>query len=301
MELRRLATGASLATLSAPSGRDISQMAWSPNNEFLDGYLEIDALVATRNEELANAQTSAVQSQKMQALGTLAAGIANDLNNLLSVIRMTNKLTLRDIQEEEAIRESARDIETAVEQGQSIVRSMLGYSRASEENEGEYSVADLVEDNVAMLSRKFLDGVTLTLELPEDLPDVRGSRHRVEQAFLNIVLNSVEAMSASGSLSVTCRAVAGPPPDDITLAPKSSDTCIQLMVKDTGPGIPKDILPRDFEPFFTTKNQGKEHGAGLGLSTVYTIAEKEGLGINIESEPGEGTAFSLFIPVNSKE
>ncbi|HVY70764.1 MAG TPA: ATP-binding protein, partial [Verrucomicrobiae bacterium] len=266
----------------------------------LAGYLEVDALVTRRNAELQTAQAELGHSQKMRALGTLAAGIAHDFNNLLSVIRMSNKLVSRAGGGNPEIKENVDEIETAVQQGKTVVNSMLGYSRRDNDSQGPISLLDVVEDGVGLLSKQFLSGLTLKLDLDEDAPPVGGSHGQIEQILLNLLVNAAEAMQRQGELRIAVRRVASLP-RQLVLAPRPVGSCVELLVADTGPGIAPEVLPRVFEAFFTTKSPGVGQGTGLGLSTVYTIAENAGYGIAAETSPGKGATFRVFFPAAQGE
>lgn len=264
----------------------------------LASYLSIDALVARRNEQLAQAQTELLHSEKMRALGTLAAGIAHDFNNLLSIIRMSNRLIAREAEANREIQENTAEIEQAVEQGKAVVRAMLGYSREVPDDDKPCPVAEGVEAVVGLLSKQFLSGITLTLELAPDAPPVTVPRGRIEQILLNLLVNASEAMAGQGKLMIQLRPrlLEGP----FVLNPRPAAAYVELVVADSGPGIQPDALPRIFEPFFTTKTVGAVRGTGLGLSMVYTIAQREGLGIAVESAVGQGTTFRILIPVGQQ-
>jgi signal transduction histidine kinase len=266
----------------------------SKQRRLLAQYFHADALVEQRNRELGLAQAEIMHSQKMKALGTLAAGIAHDFNNLLSVIRMSNKLIAREVPANSEVAENTREIEHAVQQGKSVVRSMLGYSREATENT-PVSIAQLVEDTVGLLSRQFLSGITLKLELDRDLPPVPGARGRIEQIMLNLIVNAAEAMDGKGELHIVVRR--GLPPSGFVLRPRAADDYISIVVSDSGPGISADVLPRIFEPFFTTKTVGATRGTGLGLSMVHTMCEQDGFGIAVNTKLREGTAFFIVVPL----
>jgi signal transduction histidine kinase len=259
-------------------------------------YARVEFLAVEQQTKLQTAQDQLLQSQKMRALGTLAAGIAHDFNNLLSVIRLSNQLAAEQTQAAGTARENMEAIDSAVAQGETIVQSMLGYSRAAAEVEKEYSVAAAISETVAMLGKKFLSGVILKLEVQPDLPPVCGVRGRLEQMLLNLVVNASEAMNGQGTLRLAAFAV--PKPADCTLPPRDSDGYVEVQISDSGPGIPAAILPRVFEPFFTTKTTGARPGTGLGLATVYTMAQQDGLGLGVQSVEGRGTTFRILIPLN---
>jgi signal transduction histidine kinase len=152
---------------------------------------------------------------------------------------------------------------------------------------------------VALLSRQFLSGLTLNLQLDPSCPPVYGSRARLEQALLNLLVNASEAMNGSGVLTLTARKVeASAPPWPGVLQPRAASACVELSVSDTGPGIAPEVLPRVFEPFFTTKNVGTQRGTGLGLSLVYAIAQQDGWGLDLQSAPDRGTTFTLLLPAS---
>ena len=261
----------------------------------LERYVEVEALSARRGEQLALAQTELMHGQKMRALGTLAAGIAHDFNNLLSVIRMSGGLIARQARGHAEILENTSEIEHAVRQGKEVVRSMLGYSRESCDPPAPCSMPELVEDTVGLLSKEFLSGITLSLELDRAAPLVKVSRARLEQVLLNLVVNASEAMRSQGHLLIAVRST-GLSSGLAVLEPRAASRHVELVVTDSGPGISPDVLPRIFEPFFTTKNAGATRGTGLGLSLVYAVAHDEGLGLRVETTPGKGTTFRLLVP-----
>jgi signal transduction histidine kinase len=266
--------------------------------QLISAYMEIDQFAEEQKRQLTAAQTELVHSQKMKALGTLAAGIAHDFNNLLSVIRMSNQLTGTAAKDSPDIQENVSEVEQAVQQGKKLVRSMLGYSREEIGEQGPFGLPELVEDTVALLSKQFLSGIALTLELDRDTSLIRGSRNRLEQILLNLIVNAAEAMEGSGTLHIGVRQITSLP-ERLVLRPKDAGAYLELAIADSGPGIAPEILPRIFEPFYTTKHRGVVRGTGLGLSTVYTMAEQDGLGITVDSRPESGARFSIFIPITA--
>jgi signal transduction histidine kinase len=266
--------------------------------KLVHSYRQIDDLATQRAGELELAQRELLQSEKMKALGALAAGIAHDFNNLLSVIRLSNDVIGRDAGNKSSVCEEVQSIENAVQQGRSVVRSMLGYSREAADKPAFYTVGDVVADTVSLLSKQFLGGIVLTLDVDRSAPQVWGAPSRLEQILLNLVVNSAEAMKGSGQLVIQAR-TGNHLPDNLVLRPRTAQMYVEVSVKDTGPGIAAEDLPRIFEPFFTTKIVGTSLGTGLGLSTVYTIAQQDGLGLAVESSLGQGTTFRIWFPLPS--
>jgi len=152
-----------------------------------------------------------------------------------------------------------------------------------------------VQDLMTLLSKQFLSGLTLQLDLDPATPAIRGDRSRLEQILLNLVVNAAEAMKGAGQLRLVVRPQGVPEPS-YRLRPRAADNYVEVIVADTGPGIPPETLPRIFEPFFTTKHMADVRGTGLGLSIVYTLAQADGLGISLESGSPQGTAFRITIP-----
>jgi signal transduction histidine kinase len=258
-------------------------------------YADVEAVAAENQRHLKAAQDQLQHSEKMKALGTLAAGIAHDFNNLLSIIRMAGQLIQRELKPAGNAKQNLEDIEQAAVQGKDIVRSILGYSRQPGDHNQPYSVNAIVGETLAMLSKQFLSGIVLTLELAQETPAVCGDKSRLEQILLNLIVNASEAMQGKGKLTLITR----PRTDGRArvLLPRPAAEHVELVVRDSGPGIPPEILPRIFDPFFSTKHSGTQHGTGLGLTTVYNIAQQDGLGLDVETNAGQGTSFRVLLPV----
>ena len=263
----------------------------------IERFVIAEAKAARRNRELDHVKVELMHSHKMQALGTLATGIAHDFNNLLSVVRMSNKLIGRQAPGDPEIQENVTDIEQAVLQGKNVVRAVLGYVRTGQESDAPAAAGQVVEETVALLSREFLSGITLTSELQSNAPKVALGRGQLEQILLNLVVNASEAMQGEGRLKIGLHTRPAGEFPALILRPRPAERHLELVVTDSGPGISPEIRDRIFEPFFTTKGGGAKPGTGLGLSLVYSIAQSAGLGLGVESEPGRGTAFTVLLPV----
>ena len=266
------------------------------HRRLIRAYAHIEAAATKNRQELKTAQAQLFQSEKMKALGTLAAGIAHDFNNLLSVIRMAGQLVKRELKPEGNAQQNLEDIEQAALQGKHLVRSILGYSRQPADPNSQYHVNAVVGETLAMLSKPFLSGIVLTLELSPEAPAVQGDKSRLEQILLNLIVNASEAMRGAGKLTLSLRARAEG--QARILAPRPAPAYVELTVSDSGPGIAPDVFPRIFDPFFTTKQSGSEHGTGLGLTTVHNIAQQDGLGLDVETVMGQGTVFRVLLPAS---
>jgi signal transduction histidine kinase len=264
--------------------------------KLVQSYRQVDELAMERSRDLDVAQAELIQSQKMKALGTLAAGIAHDFNNLLSVIRLSNDVIGQDAGNKPSVREEVQSIENAVQQGRAVVRSMLGYSREAADKPCSYSVGDVLADSVGLLSKQFLSGVVLTIDVDRATPQVWGAPSRLEQMLLNLIVNAAEAMKGRGRLLITVKSKLLSPAESLSLRPRPAANYAEVSITDSGPGIAPQTLPRIFEPFFTTKTVGTSPGTGLGLSTVYTIAREDGVGLAVETKVGQGTTFRILIP-----
>ena len=269
------------------------------HRRLVDAYEALELVAEERRCEVQTTQAHLVHSQKMKALGTLAAGMAHDFNNLLSIIRMSGQLVRRQYKPTGLAQKNLDAIERAVTQGKRIVGSILGYARRPTQPDQPCRVALLVSDTLAMLNTQYLGGLVLTLELDSKAPPVRSDQSRLEQILLNLIVNAYEAMNGSGNLTIAVRL--HPRAPKCVLPPRGAASYIELTVQDSGPGIDPGILPRIFEPFFTTKTGRGEHGTGLGLTTVYAIARQDGLGLAVESEVNHGATFRVFVPVDEAE
>ncbi len=233
------------------------------------------------------------QSQKMEALGRLAGGIAHDFNNLLMTIRGYTDLVLAATPESDPRRTDLLDIVAAAERASALVRRLLTFSRRREARLEVVRLDRVVQDLARLLERTLGDDVRLAVSLEEALP-IKADPSQIEQVLMNLTVNARDAMPEGGTLSIEVRNVtieSAEPPEAGGLPP---GPYVRLTVADTGYGMEDETKARAFEPFFTTKEDG--HGTGLGLATVYGIAEEHGARIRLESAPGAGTVFHIDWP-----
>ncbi len=238
-------------------------------------------------------QAELAQAQKLESIGTLASGIAHDFNNLLGII--LGNLSLIDVPADENDNTGmrVRTIMRAAERGAALVRQMLTFARKSEPTFVPVSVNRIVDDLVKLLNETFPKSVRILCNLTEDLPKVNGDMTQIHQVLLNLCVNARDAMTQPGDLIISTEAV------DVQtvhrLFPTASAPGYVLVgVSDNGSGMSREVLEHIFEPFYTTKGPGK--GTGLGLSVVFGIMEDHHGFINVASEPGKGTDFSLYFP-----
>jgi two-component system NtrC family sensor kinase len=234
--------------------------------------------------ELQNRQEQLLQSGKMAAVGTLTSGIAHELNNPLNNVGLTIEALTDDFDElsDDDKRRMLSQAYTQVERAGATVRNLLDFTRKGRSVLASFRVGKAVETAKRLVMNEArLAGVTMTLDLPSDLPEIRGHPHDLQQVFLNLFLNAIQAMPEGGKLTVEADVV--------------ENDWVRVRVADTGVGIPPEHLSQIFDPFFTTKDPGK--GTGLGLSVSHGIVKEHGGRIEVASDPGQGTTFSVYLRV----
>jgi signal transduction histidine kinase len=273
-------------------------LAFNRHRQLLRSYAEVEQKVAQRTRELEIANRQLLHSQKMHALGTLAAGIAHDFNNILSIIKGSAQIIEDNLDNPEKVRTRVDRMNSVVEQGAGIVKAMLGFSRESSDQPGACDLNAVLDDTVKLLGDRFLREVQVSLERTAGLPEVTGSKEFVQQVLLNFIFNAAESMTEHKEIVLATRLVEKPPLS-LVLAPVPAAGYVAVSVRDFGCGIAPEILPRIFEPFFTTKALSARRGTGLGLSMVYELAKKMEAGIAVESLVEQGSTFTLILPVRN--
>jgi signal transduction histidine kinase len=234
--------------------------------------------------ELQNRQEQLLQSGKMAAVGTLTSGIAHELNNPLNNIGLTVEALMDDFDQlsDEEKRRMLSQAYTQMERAGATVRNLLDFTRKGRSIFTRFQVVKAVETAKRLVGNEArLADVTWSVNLPENLPEIRGHPHDLQQVFLNLFLNGIQAMPEGGELRVEADVVDG--------------EWVCVRVADSGPGISPEHLSEIFDPFFTTKEPGK--GTGLGLSVSHGIIEEHGGRIEVTSDPGQGTVFSVYLPL----
>ena len=285
-----------IALLGAAAAVFFGVLAFNKHLQLLRSYAEVEQKVAERTKQLEVANRELLQSQKMTALGTLAAGIAHDFNNILSIIKGSAQIIEDNLDNPAKIQTRANRIKTVVEQGAGIVKAMLGFSRESGPLPELCVINSVVEDTLRLLGDRFLREVQVKFEPAPDLPPVATARDFIQQILLNFIFNAAEAMATRKEIIVSSRAIKGLP-QELVLAPSPAAEHVALCVQDFGCGIPPENLMRIFEPFFTTKAMSARRGTGLGLSMVYELAKKLGAGLAVHSVVNQGSTFMLILPI----
>jgi signal transduction histidine kinase len=254
-----------------------------PARKYRDEFSDLAIAINQMLHELKLRQDQLLQAGKMAAVGTLTSGIAHELNNPLNNIALTTETLIDELGDysDESKLKMLRQLYTQVERAGSTVRNLLDFTRKETPAFTFLSIEDVVESTLKLVSNELnLGEVVSCLEIPPGLPRVMGNPRNLQQVFLNLFLNSIQAMPEGGKLSV--RAIV------------QDDYQLRVDVSDTGVGIPPEDLGKVFDPFFTTKEPGQ--GTGLGLSVSYSIIEKHRGRLLVDSKVGEGTTFTILLP-----
>jgi two-component system cell cycle sensor histidine kinase/response regulator CckA len=237
------------------------------------------------------------QTQKMESLGTLAGGIAHDFNNLLNIILGYLSLLENAAGERADTPRLLETIRRAAERGANLIKQLLTFARKSEPRLDPVRLSEVAGDVVKLARETFPRTIEITTAGDDNAPLVTADAAQLHQAFLNLCLNARDAMPGGGRLSVSHGKV-----DRVTLASRYPDTEGEeysfIRIEDTGAGMDESVKKRVFEPFFTTK--GQSAGTGLGLSLVYGIVKEHRGYIDIQSEPGQGAAFTVYLPTRTE-
>jgi PAS domain S-box-containing protein len=262
-----------------------------------EGVIE-DVTERKRAEEaLRESEERFLQSQKMEAVGKLAGGIAHDLNNLLTVMTGYSELLLARVPEGDAARREVVEIARAGERAAALTKQLLAFSRRQVLQPRVLDLNAVVAVMDSMLRRVIGEDVELRTLLAADLGSVLADQGQVEQVLMNLAVNARDAMPKGGMLTIETGNVHL---DEMYAGKRAVVTpgrYVMLAVTDSGCGMPPEIQERVFEPFFTTKEVGK--GTGLGLSTVYGIVKQSDGYVWVYSEPGHGTTFKVYLPLQT--
>src|SRR5581483_633618 len=238
------------------------------------------------------------QSQKMESIGQLAAGVAHDFNNILTVIQgHSSALLAKSLPPE--INGPLQAVYFAAERAASLTKQLLMFSRKNVMHLCPLDLREVVGNMNKMLARLLGETIALEFQPPAELPGIQGDAGMIEQIILNLAVNARDAMPEGGKLSIQLGAMTIEPSYLDTHRDARGGKFLRLRVTDTGCGMDTLTLAHIFEPFFTTKEVGK--GTGLGLATVYGIVQQHEGWIEAVSKPGQGTTFEVFFPVAQTE
>ncbi len=225
------------------------------------------------------------QAEKLASLGQLSAGVAHEINNPLGLILGYTQLILKEAGRDTQAFEDLKVIEKHTMNCKKIVEDLLQFSRSMETTKKPSDVNDLLSGVLRVLRGNFAkDGVEIEETLAPGLPEVTMDSEKMEQVFMNLLINARQAIQGGGAIRVGTHRTSGPRP-------------VVIRVSDTGCGIAEEIMPRIFDPFYTTKPTGK--GTGLGLSVSYGIVQDHGGEIEVESAPGRGAVFTVRLPLGA--
>jgi two-component system NtrC family sensor kinase len=261
---------------------------------FLTTRAMMNQLVQSERKK-ARSEDIMVQSSKMAALGKMAAGIAHEINNPLAVIGekagwIKDLLSEEDLTQNpnlKEVEESVSKIEYHVERAKKVTHRLLGFARRMEPSQEQVDINKTLNNTVDFLENESrYRNIDIQIDPHPDLPEIISDSSQLQQVFLNIFNNAIDAIGKNGEIHIKT-----------SFLTRRKE--IKIEITDNGPGIPKEDINKIFDPFYTTKEVGK--GTGLGLSIVYSIIEKLGGRIMVASELGQGTTFTIYLPVKVKE
>lgn len=238
-------------------------------------------------ERLDIVKAQLVHSEKLSAIGQLLAGVVHELNNPLSGIVGYSELLLMSQASPEKSHKYIENIRQCAQLCQNIVQKLLAFSRKQEVKRVHVQIGDILSSTLELVQHEIKKSrVQVVKQLAENIPRTSADYYQIQQVFLNIITNAVQAMQEQDR------------PGTLTVKSEFDDRFIRINLLDTGPGIPQENLQDIFEPFFTTKPEGK--GTGLGLSVCYEIIQEHGGDLYVSSEPGSGSCFVVELPITAK-
>ena len=249
-------------------------------------------LAAIAEKDKAEAQL--LQAQKMESIGTLAGGIAHDFNNILYPIIGFAEMSIEDLPENHSVRDNLKDILRGAKRASNLVKQILLFSRQKEVNHKPIRIQPVIKETLKLLRSTIPANIDIQYDLNQDSDYILGDTTEVHEIIMNLCTNSYHAMEETGGvLKIDLNKTE---PDPKFNLPSGKYCC--LSVGDTGAGIPPEIIDTIFEPYFSTKTLGK--GSGLGLSVIHGIVKNYKGAIDVESEPGKGTVFHIYLPLTTK-
>jgi len=280
------------------SGRELAvQSRWTLIRRS-DGFPRAILIVSTDITEKKQLETHLLRSQRLESIGTLASGLAHDLNNVLSPILMAVQY-LKDEVQSEAARTCLQTLETCAQRGAGIIRQVLTFARGVEGTRVLLQLKHLVREVERIIAETFPRSIRVQVRMARQPWLVRGDPTQLQQVLLNLCVNARDAMPQGGTLTLRLENQALEREPERVHPKAKAGPYVVLSVEDTGVGIPEELLDKIFDPFFTTKPVGQ--GTGLGLATVLGIVESHGGFVLVESQVGRGSTFSVYLPALPQE
>jgi PAS domain S-box-containing protein len=272
-----------------------------PDGTVLSDGLILDVTERRQAEQrLRDSEEQLRHTQKMEAVGRLAGGVAHDFNNLITIIRASAGFLLEDTTGADPRRDDVQQISAAADRAAALTRQLLTFSRRQTLKTQPLDVNEIVANLRPMLSRVIGEHIAVSVALHDRPATVMGDVGQLEQALVNLAINSRDAMPDGGRLGIEVSVVTldGRAAQDHASYGDAAapGRYVRLSVWDTGTGMSRDVCAHAFEPFFTTKDAGR--GTGLGLSTVYGVVRQSGGHVHVDSAPGEGTVVELHLPLH---
>lgn len=249
-------------------------------------------------EEKERLQAQLVQSQKMEAIGTLAGGVAHDFNNIITVVKTLTDLALSKIDENDRFYKYLKPVSESSSRAINLVQQLLLFSRNRPVEFESLDLNDTVTNLLGMFEHLISEDILIESALAYNTPKVRADKGRMEQLITNLVINASDAMPHGGSIVIRTECVTLGSKDCKELPMASPGKFVCLTVEDSGSGMDKEVMEHIFEPFFSSKSTA---GTGMGLAVVYGIVKDHRGWINVTSEPGEGSSFKVYLPDVSEE
>jgi len=266
--------------------------------EWTDGRL-VRLQISTDITDLKKMEEELRQAHKMESIGTLAGGIAHDFNNILGIILGNIELAIDDVPEWYPARMNLEEVRTASLRAKDVVRQLLSFARETKLEKKPTNIIPIIKESLKLLRSSIPTSIEIRQHIPDSVEVILADPTQINQVLINLCTNADHAMPTGGILNVTLKNAAL---EEVATAKHfglNPGRYVNLTVSDTGHGISPEEIDRIFDPYFTTKDVGK--GTGMGLAVVHGILKEHNGTINVKSEIGEGTTFSIFFPAVEQE